>query len=105
MSLRANVWFNYVATKANVADLPSRAAISEMMETLAIAGSALGAAPLDRARDGVPMRFPQGLSRLPGNALDPEFVSAVLAPARPAAVRQRGVKRGRRHPSPRRSMD
>ena len=36
---RANVWFNYVATKANIADLPSRAsqspaALVEMAECL-----------------------------------------------------------------------
>ena len=30
LALRANVWFNYVATKANVADLPSRGALDEM---------------------------------------------------------------------------
>ena len=34
MSLRANVWFNYVATKANVADPPSRLAIGEMADVL-----------------------------------------------------------------------
>ena len=30
LALRANVWFNYVASKANVADLPSRGALDEM---------------------------------------------------------------------------
>jgi hypothetical protein len=32
--LRANLWFNYVASKANVADLPSRMALGEMAECL-----------------------------------------------------------------------
>ena len=32
--LRANLWFNYVASKANVADLPSREALDEMAECL-----------------------------------------------------------------------
>ena len=35
VALGANVWFNYVATKANVADLPSRGAVSEMARILA----------------------------------------------------------------------
>jgi hypothetical protein len=30
LAIGANIWFNYVATKANVADLPSRGAIGEM---------------------------------------------------------------------------
>ena len=34
ISLVANVWFNYVATKANVADLPSRGALAEMARAL-----------------------------------------------------------------------
>ena len=34
IALEANVWFNYVATKANVADLPSRGAMSEMAKIL-----------------------------------------------------------------------
>ena len=34
LALRANVWFNYVATKANVADLPSRGALDEMAACL-----------------------------------------------------------------------
>ena len=34
LALRANVWFNYVATKANVADLPSRGALDEMASCL-----------------------------------------------------------------------
>ena len=34
LALRAQVWFNYVASKANIADLPSRGAISEMGEVL-----------------------------------------------------------------------
>jgi len=34
IAIRANVWFNYVATKANVADLPSRLAIGEMADVL-----------------------------------------------------------------------
>ena len=32
--LRANVWFNYVATKANVADLPSRGALDLLFSCL-----------------------------------------------------------------------
>ena len=32
--LRTNVWFQYVASKANVADLPSRGAHDELMEVL-----------------------------------------------------------------------
>ena len=31
---QANVWFNYVASKANVADLPSRDALHEMADIL-----------------------------------------------------------------------
>ena len=34
LSLKADVWFNYVASKANVADLPSRWALSEMQRIL-----------------------------------------------------------------------
>ena len=34
IALGANVWFNYVATKANVADLPSRGAMGEMAAAL-----------------------------------------------------------------------
>ena len=34
LALRANIWFNYVATKANVADLPSRGALDEMAACL-----------------------------------------------------------------------
>ena len=34
LALQANVWFNYVATKANVADLPSRGALDEMAACL-----------------------------------------------------------------------
>ena len=34
LALRCGVWFNYVASKANVADLPSRGAISEMVRIL-----------------------------------------------------------------------
>ena len=34
LALRCGVWFNYVASKANVADLPSRGAISEMVRAL-----------------------------------------------------------------------
>ena len=34
-ALRANIWFNYVASKANVADLPSRGALDEMAGILA----------------------------------------------------------------------
>ena len=33
-TLRVNVWFNFVATKSNVADLPSRGAIGEMLDIL-----------------------------------------------------------------------
>ena len=32
LAVRANVWFNYVASKANVADLPSRGALLEMIQ-------------------------------------------------------------------------
>lgn len=35
LAVRANVWFNYVASKANVADLPSRGAIAEMIGCIA----------------------------------------------------------------------
>ena len=34
MMLKVNVWFNYVASKANIADLPSRDAIEEMAEAI-----------------------------------------------------------------------
>ena len=34
MMLEVNVWFNYVASKANIADLPSRDAIEEMAEAI-----------------------------------------------------------------------
>ena len=34
LGLKADVWFNYVASKANVADLPSRWALSEMQRIL-----------------------------------------------------------------------
>jgi hypothetical protein len=34
IALRANVWFNYVASKANVADLPSRGSLDEMASCL-----------------------------------------------------------------------
>ena len=34
MMLEVNVWFNYVASKANIADLPSRYAIEEMAEAI-----------------------------------------------------------------------
>ena len=34
LALRANVWFNYVASKANVADLPSRGALGEMADCI-----------------------------------------------------------------------
>ena len=34
IALGANVWFNYVATKANVADLPSRGASSQLFRIL-----------------------------------------------------------------------
>eukprot|EP00966_Prymnesium_polylepis_P039768 923189-Prymnesium_polylepis.1 len=34
LALCCGVWFNYVASKANVADLPSRGAISEMVRIL-----------------------------------------------------------------------
>jgi hypothetical protein len=31
---RFNVWFSYVASKANIADMPSRGAIAEMAQVL-----------------------------------------------------------------------
>ena len=34
LAVRANVWFNYVASKANVADLPSRGDLDLMAEVL-----------------------------------------------------------------------
>ena len=44
LALRANVWFNYVATKANVADLPSRRAFEEMAAVLRAADSSFNLA-------------------------------------------------------------
>ena len=34
LAIRANVWFNYVASKANVADLPSRGDLALMADVL-----------------------------------------------------------------------
>ena len=34
MSVQADVWFSYVASKANIADLPSRGALDEMAAVL-----------------------------------------------------------------------
>ena len=49
MSVQADVWFSYVASKANIADLPSRGALDEMAAVLR--GVPIGTA----AESGVPL--------------------------------------------------
>ena len=57
LALRANVWFSYVASKANIADLPSRSALSEMAAALLRVAPR---APFSLLRDSVPLVFPSG---------------------------------------------
>ena len=57
LALRANVWFSYVASKANISDLPSRGALSEMAAALLRVAPR---APFSLLRDSVPLMFPSG---------------------------------------------
>ena len=57
LALRANVWFSYVASKANISDLPSRGALSEMAAALLRVAPR---APFSLLRDSVPLLFPSG---------------------------------------------
>ena len=86
---RANVWFNYVASKANVADRPSRGAITEMASILS---SFIPSFSLTDHR--VPFVLPpfaHGVSAIW------EAVSGMAAPAGPS--RSRGGKRRHRRSS------
>ena len=61
VALGANVWFNYVATKANLADLPSRGAVGEMADVIR---RVLPSFHVER--DRVDMVFPAGCSERGG---------------------------------------
>lgn len=101
IQLRANVWFNYVATKANVADLPSRDAIGEMEACIR------AVQPSFRAEtSSVPFTLPPILGAEAAvaamwaalAAVTPQLPADPLRPARHARAgsgRRRGLKRGR----------
>ena len=95
LSLRANVWFNYVASKANVADLPSRGDSSEM--AFIIRGILPG---FDLEADRLPLRFPEcplDPSESWGAAVD----ALSSAPGRPSAPPASSARRARGGKRPR----
>ena len=85
LAQQANVWFNYVATKANIGDLPSRDALEEMAAVLREFEHdfALGSARVD-------MTFPEM------HADPAECWAAVLAQLTPVASGPRPPRGGRR---------
>ena len=101
IQVRANVWFNYVATKANVADLPSRGAIGEMEACIRAVQPSFTA-----ETSTVPFTLPPILGAEAAvaamwaalAAVTPRLPSDPLRPARHARAgsgRRRGLKRGR----------
>ena len=92
LAIRANIWFNYVATKANVADLPSRGDIGEMERCIQ------EISPTFRARDtSVPIVLPAIPS---GDASISALWAAVAAATFPPQLRRRRsrpAKRRRTH--------
>tara|TARA_B100000795_G_scaffold234968_1_gene194391 strand:- start:363 stop:2816 length:2454 start_codon:yes stop_codon:yes gene_type:complete len=93
LALRARVWFNYVATKANVADLPSRGALGEMAYCLRKILPSFSL--LDDVVDFVIPACPRDLDGLWAAVL------AQLPSSRPEAPRkQRSRRSGRRRAAP-----
>ena len=82
--LRAGVWFNYVATKANVADLPSRGDIGAMEAALRRFSPSFSA-----ANGRVPFV-------LPPSGPSPAGVMSAVRAAVPGLSRVRSRKRPRR---------
>jgi hypothetical protein len=88
VAVRSNIWFNYVATKANVADLPSREAFPLLFSIL---------------KSFLPSFSPRGDKRdmvLPDmppleDASWEDFLSAALEAAQPRPSRSPGRKRAR----------
>ena len=84
LALRCGVWFNYVASKANVADLPSRGAVPEMVRALR---------PFDpgiaRAERQVPVVLPVVSADLAAAWVAAEAVAAAAGCLSPRACRSR----------------
>ena len=89
LAIEANVWFNYVASKANIADLPSRGALGEMFVCLADV-----AATSSASHGEVALVLPaccRDVSRIWST------VMAQLPGYKPSVGKGRHEKRGRRH--------
>ena len=89
ISIGANVWFNYVATKANVADLPSRGALLDLFSILR-----RFLPSFDPRGDEVPFCIP--VVGHPVGRREVDVWSAIADQIAPAPRRSRGERRGRR---------
>ena len=88
LAMRANVWFSYVASKANVADLPSRGALADMAIRLRRFSPSFSLA--DSRVDMVLPACPRDVDEVW------EAVMLQLPAYRPSVPRSRGVRRTRR---------
>ena len=84
--LRVDVWFSYVASKANIADLPSRGELGAMAAVLSAASPGFSL-KRDRADLVLPVCFPD-----PASAWSATLAHLGVPAPRPASAQARGSR-------------